>query len=87
METRGSIANWRMTLAEGIILASGAIGIMLWSMSTFQKKDDADETKKALQERIHVVELEISSLRRDVSEVAKDTQYIRGRIQDAKFNR
>lgn len=75
-----------MTLAEGVILAAGAISIVIWSMATFQKKDDAEEAKKALQERIRIVELEISSLRRDVSDVAKDTQYIRGRIQDAKFN-
>lgn len=81
METKGSILGWKLNLAESIAMAITAVSIVLWANSTFQDKFDAIEVKKALEERVSRVELELSNLRRDINSIAVDTSYIRGRLE------
>lgn len=49
MDTKGRFIDWRFSAAELIAgmlsLTSIAVGITLWSVSTFQSKDDAIEVK------------------------------------------
>lgn len=87
MNIKGSVTQWNITVLEAIILASGAIGIVIWAMNTFQKKDDAEEVKKALQERVYRVELELSSIRKDTSDISRDVSYIRGRLEPQSRNK
>lgn len=85
METKGKVLEWRFSIMEtvsaALSLASLAVGITLWSMSTFQRKDDAVEMKAHLERRIDGVESEMRNMRASVEGVAKDVSYIRGRLE------
>lgn len=81
MELKGNVLSWKLSLIESIAMATTAVSIVLWANSTFQDKADAIEVKKALEERVSRVELELSNLRRDINSIAVDTSYIRGRLE------
>lgn len=81
MELKGGILAWKLSLAESIAFATTIVTILLWVNSTFQSKVEAIEIKKALEDRVSRVELELSNLRRDINAIAVDTSYIRGRLE------
>jgi hypothetical protein len=85
METKGKIIEWRFSIMEtfgaALSMASLAVGITLWSIATFQRKEDAIEIKIQLERRIDVIESEVRVMRASVEGVAKDVSYIRGRIE------
>ena len=85
METKGRFIDWRLSMAEtisGIITATGlTAGILLWSIKTYQSKEDAVEMKRQLEKRIEGVEAQITTMRTSLENVARDTSYIRGRLE------
>lgn len=83
MDTKGSLANWKISLPESIALVATVVSVTLWAQSTFQSKDDAKEIKLQFENRLSKVESELVNLRNDISEVAKDTQFIRGKLEGA----
>lgn len=73
--------NWKISIPEAMALVATVVSITLWSHTTFQSKDDAKETKTIFDSRLNKVETELSNLRNDISDVAKDVNYIRGRLE------
>jgi hypothetical protein len=85
MDTRGKFIEWRFspieTLGAAFSLASVAVGITLWSVSTFQSKVDAAEVRTHLEKRIESIEAQMTTMRASLEVVARDTSYIRGRLE------
>lgn len=85
MITKGRFINWQFNGAEvvaGIFtVVVASVGVTLWSVSTFQSKSDAAEMKIQLQREISDVRAEVASIRSNIEAVAKDTAYIRGRLE------
>lgn len=73
--------NWKISLPEAMALVATVVSITLWSHTTFQSKDDAKDTKISFEARLNKVESELINLRNDISDVAKDVNYIRGRLE------
>jgi hypothetical protein len=85
VETRGRILDWRFSLAEtamGMVsIATLAVGITTWSLSTFQSKQDASEMKQQFERRIEGVEGEMRVMRSSLDRIAGNVEYIRGRLE------
>ena len=85
MEKAVKLSGWRFSLVEtagfAFSLASVAVAITLWTVSTFQSKDEAKEIKAQLESRIVSIEAETRALRDSMNGVAKDVSYIRGRLE------
>lgn len=77
MEQKGSILNWRLSLAESLALAATVATLTLWITTRFQSKEEALK----LEQRVIAVEAEISSLRSSMNSIAVDVSYIRGRLE------
>lgn len=77
MEQKGSLLNWRLSLAESLAMAAVVASVTLWITTRFQSKEDAIK----LEQRVAAVELEISSLRSSMNSIAVDVSYIRGRLE------
>lgn len=85
MDTRGKFLDWRFspieTIGAAFSLATMAVGITLWSISTFQSKSDAQEMKVNLEKRIESIENQMVTMRSSLEVVARDTAYIRGKLE------
>lgn len=85
MDTRGRFIEWRLgpleTLGASLSLATLAVGITLWSTSTFQDKASAAEVKMHLEKRIDNLEVKMATMSLSLEQVAKDVSYIRGRLE------
>lgn len=85
MDTRGKFLEWRFspieTVGAAFSLATMAVGITLWSVTTFQSKSDAAEMKFNLERRIESIEAQMSTMRSSLEVVARDTAYIRGKLE------
>ena len=81
MDTKGTFLNWKLSLPETVGLVATVVSGTLWAQTTFQSKADARDIKEQFENRLTKVEVEISNLRKDISDVMKDTQYIRGRLE------
>lgn len=85
MDTRGKFLDWRFspieTIGAAFSLATMAVGITLWSISTFQSKSDAQEMKINLEKRIESIENQMVTMRSSLEVVARDTAYIRGKLE------
>ena len=77
MEQKGAMLQWRLTLAETFAFGVTIATSVYFVTEKFQSKDDAAK----LERRIERVESEITSLRFEISSIAKDTAYIRERIE------
>ncbi len=81
----GRLMSWRFSIVEtigfGFSLASIAVGITLWSMSTFQSKEEAASVKLNLEQRVIALEGEMRELRASMQNVARDVAYIRGVLE------
>lgn len=82
---KGHMMSWRFSIVEmigfGFSLASTAVGITLWSTSTFQSKEEAASVKVSLEQRVAAVESEMREIRSSMQNVARDVAYIRGVLE------
>lgn len=78
MRTEGNFLKWAFNAPEVISAVATAVAITLWSMQTFQSKDEAKEIKAELQAEISSVKSEVSSIREKIDRISGDVQYIRG---------
>lgn len=85
METRGRFIEWRLSMAEtisAVITAAGlTASIILWSAANFEEKGHAAETKVQLERRMEAIEVQMGTMRVSLETVARDTSYIRGRLE------
>lgn len=85
MEAKGRFFDWRFSPVEmigfGFSIATVAVSITLWSVSTFQSKQDAIEVRQQIERRIDAIESQVNTMRQSLENVARDTSYIRGRLE------
>lgn len=83
MNIQGKIIKWSIeeVVAFAVTVASITTAIILWSISNFQSKSEADSLKRDINERMSKVELEVQILRSSVGQISVDVSYIRGRLE------
>lgn len=81
MDQRGNILQWRLSVAESVALAATVATMTLWLTATFQSKEDAHK----LEQRVSSIEIELTNLRSSMNSIAVDVSYIRGKLENAKF--
>lgn len=83
MERQGKIIKWSLeeVAAFAVTVASITTAVILWSISNFQSKDEANDLKASLTDRLSKVELEVQILRSSVGQISVDVSYIRGRLE------
>ena len=85
MDASGKFIEWRFnaieTLGFGLSLTAMAVTITLWSVNTFQSKEDAKLLKEEINTKIVVIETQVNTMRSSIEGVAKDVSYIRGRLE------
>ena len=83
MNVQGKIIKWSIeeVAAFAVTVASITTAIILWSISNFQSKQEANELKSVVNERLSKVELEVQILRSSVGQISVDVSYIRGRLE------
>ena len=70
-------------LAFGLSIVTAAVGITLWSISTFESKASASQYRVTLERRVDGLEKEVNTIRETLGRVAIDVSYIRGRMEPA----
>ena len=83
MNVQGKIIKWSIeeVAAFAVTIASITTAIILWSISNFQSKQEANDLKNTVNERLSKVELEVQILRSSVGQISVDVSYIRGRLE------
>ena len=83
MNVQGKIIKWSIeeVVAFAVTVASITTAIILWSISNFQSKQEANDLKANLTDRLSKVELEVQILRSSVGQISVDVSYIRGRLE------
>lgn len=83
MNVQGKIIKWSIeeVVAFAVTVASITTAVILWSISNFQSKDEANDLKNTVNERLSKVELEVQILRSSVGQISVDVSYIRGRLE------
>lgn len=83
MNVQGKIIKWSIeeVVAFAVTVASITTAIILWSISNFQSKEEANSLKASIGERLTKVELEVQILRSSVGQISVDVSYIRGRLE------
>lgn len=83
MNVQGRIIKWSIeeVAAFAVTVASITTAVILWSISNFQSKDEANDLKNTVNERLSKVELEVQILRSSVGQISVDVSYIRGRLE------
>jgi len=83
MNVQGKIIKWSIeeVAAFAVTVASITTAIILWSISNFQSKQEANDLKNTVNERLSKVELEVQILRSSVGQISVDVSYIRGRLE------
>ena len=83
MNVQGKIIKWSIeeVAAFAVTIASITTAIILWSISNFQSKQEANDLKANLTDRLSKVELEVQILRSSVGQISVDVSYIRGRLE------
>lgn len=83
MNVQGKIIKWSIeeVVAFAVTIASITTAIILWSISNFQSKAEANDLKQTVNERLSKVELEVQILRSSVGQISVDVSYIRGRLE------
>lgn len=77
MEHKGSLLQWRLSLAETLAFGVSIAMLVYFITDKFQSKDDATKLEK----RVEKVELEISQVKEGINLISKDVSYIRGRLE------
>lgn len=83
MNVQGKIIKWSIeeVAAFAVTVASITTAVILWSISNFQSKQEANDLKNTVNERLSKVELEVQILRSSVGQISVDVSYIRGRLE------
>ena len=83
MNVQGKIIKWSIeeVVAFAVTVASITTAIILWSISNFQSKEEANSLKASIGERLTKVEMEVQILRSSVGQISVDVSYIRGRLE------
>lgn len=83
MNVQGKIIKWSIeeVVAFAVTIPSITTAIILWSISNFQSKAEANDLKQTVNERLSKVELEVQILRSSVGQISVDVSYIRGRLE------
>lgn len=81
MDQKGSVAKWRLTLAESLALVVTVVSVTIWIITTFQSKSDAQEWKNAIEGRVGAIEEQLTQMRNNMDGIGKDVSYIRGRLE------
>ena len=83
MNVQGKIIKWSIeeVAAFAVTVASITTAIILWSISNFQSKQEANDLKNTVNDRLSKVELEVQILRSSVGQISVDVSYIRGRLE------
>lgn len=83
MNVQGKIIKWSIeeVVAFAVTVASITTAVILWSISNFQSKEEANDLKANLTDRLSKVELEVQILRSSVGQISVDVSYIRGRLE------
>jgi hypothetical protein len=68
-------------IAAMVSLATMAVGITLWSISTFQTKEEYRERQLVVERRLDILESQMRAMNDTISGVARDVSYIRGKIE------
>lgn len=68
-------------VAAAFAFVSVAVSITIWSLGTFQTKEDAREDRQSIDQRIAAVEEQVLQIQMTMQGVARDTAYIRGRLE------
>lgn len=74
MEQRGSLLQWKLSLAETLSFGVTLVVFVYFITTNFQSKDEAEKLEK----RIENVERDIANLRIGVNQIAVDVSFIRG---------
>ena len=77
MEQTGNLLKWKLTLAETLAFGATLTVIITWMSTNYQSKSEALK----LENRIERVETEISQMRDGIDNIARDTAYIKGRLE------
>lgn len=77
MEQKGTMLQWKLSLAETLSFGMTLIVLVYFIMTNFVTKTDG----LVLEKRIERVEAELSSMRAILTQVANDLSYIRGRLE------
>lgn len=83
MNVQGKIIKWSIeeVVAFAVTVASITTAVILWSISNFQSKEEANSLKASIGERLTKVEMEVQILRSSVGQISVDVSYIRGRLE------
>jgi hypothetical protein len=68
-------------VAAMVSLSTMAVGITLWSMTTFQTKESGLEHKIQIEKRLDLLEMEMRVLKQGIHDVARDVSWIRGKLE------
>ena len=68
-------------IAGMISLTSLAVGITIWSITTFQTKEAGLEYKIQIEKRLDLLEMEMRTLKQGIHDVARDVSWIRGKLE------
>lgn len=77
MEQKGSLLQWKLSLAETLSFGITIAALVVFAMNTFQSKEDGYKLEK----RIDRLELELSSMRAILTEISNNLSYLRGRLE------
>ena len=77
MEQKGTLLQWRLSLAETLSFGITIAVLVYFVTDKFQSKEDAQK----LERRVEKVETEISQVKEGINLISKDVSYIRGRLE------
>lgn len=77
MDQVGNLLKWKLTLAETLAFGATLTVIVTWMSTNYQSKSEALK----LENRIERVEFEMTQMRSGIETIAKDTAYIKGRLE------
>lgn len=83
MEKNGSQFKFGLVEIVGfaITIASVTTSIILWSISTFQSKEDAKTYKIDVDNRVNKLENNLQMMQTSTQQILVDVSYIRGRLE------
>jgi len=83
-----SLSTFRFSIYEVVAamisLSTMAVGITLWSITTFQTKEVSIEQKIQIEKRLDLLEMEMRTLKQGIHDVARDVSWIRGKLEPNK---
>lgn len=81
VDKRNQLLDLFVSGRDTLAIIGTIVGIVVWSLSYFQSKTDAAAAEERTNHRVEKVETKMDDLTKGVADVAKDTSYIRGRLE------